>query len=401
MKSKNGMGVLTLALSLIALGTVGPFALILLGILFALLGAGGGHAMGAAIGSMMAMLIIIWILLILAFVGQIMCFFTPLSQETKTKLGVCMGLSLVHFVFGGVIGSILSLVGMLAYLGFLYGVCQDLEAPELASRFNSAAGFGLVALVSCFAAPLSAFVSPGLIIVFFVGAFLFGALGVARYAQTLVSVAQRANQLRLQGMDIQSHEFTGPGFTRFEEEAPAKPARPPFEMEWSGLVQLPPDLSGPHEATRVGDSEKVAAMLRPGKADPKGPNGLTPLHVAAISGVMQVADLLLKKGANVDDACDGGLTALYFAIQNNNNNLVGLLLTRGASLSARNEQGRTPLHWACAVPSDRLEGQARVRMVTMLIGKGADPQAQDNDGCTPAQLAEKAGHDDVVAALSA
>lgn len=396
------MGLLTMALSFIALGTVGPFALILLGILFMLLGAGGGHAMGAAMASMMAMVFIIWILLILAFVGQIMCFFTPLSQETKTKLGVCMGLSLFQFVMGGgILGSILSLVGMLAYLAFLYGLCQDLEAPELGGRFNSAAGFGFISLVSCILAPFSMFISSGLMLVLLVSAFLFGALAFARYAQTMVSLAQRANQLRLQGVELNPRDLAGPGFTRFEEDAPpAKPARPDFQMEWSGLIHLPPDLSGPHEATRVGDTEKVAAMLRPGKADVKGPHGMTPLHVAAISGVMQVADMLLKKGANVDDACDGGLTALYFAIQNNNNNLVGLLLMRGASLSTQNEQGRTPLHWACAVTSDRLEGQARVRMVQMLLSKGADPNAQDNEGCTPAQLAEKAGHDDVVAALT-
>ncbi|MBX3168924.1 MAG: ankyrin repeat domain-containing protein [Candidatus Eremiobacteraeota bacterium] len=400
MTRQANLGLLTLALSFIALGTVGPFALILLGVLFALLGAGGGQAMGAAMASMMAMVFIIWILLILAFVGQIMCFFTPLSQETKTKLGVCMGLSLLQLVMGGgIVGSIMSLVGLLAYLAFLYGLCQDLEAPELASRFNSAAGFGLISLVSCIMAPFSAFLSPGLVLIFLISAFLFGALAFARYAQTIVSLAQRANQLRLQGIDLNPGELSGPGFSRFEEEVPAKPARPPFHMEWCGLIQLPPDLSGPHEATRVGDTEKVAAMLRPGQADLKGPNGMTPLHVAAISGVMQVADMLLKKGANVDAPCDGGLTALYFAIQNNNNNMVGLLLMRGASLSTRNEQGRTPLHWACAVASDRLEGQARVRMVQMLLSKGADPQAQDNDGCTPAQLAEKAGHHEVAAAL--
>lgn len=394
------MGLLTLALSFIALGTVGPFALILLGILFALLGAGGGHAMGAAVASMAAMVFIIWILLILAFVGQIMCFFAPLSQETKTKLGICMGLSLLKLFLGAsLIGSLMSLGGLLAYLAFLYSLCSDLEAPELAGSFNSSAGFGFIAFCSAILAPFSIFISPGLMLMFFVCSFIFGALAFARYAQTIVSLAQRANQLRLQGVEMSSSEVSGPGFTRFEEGVPAKPVRPAFEMEWSGLINLPADLSGPHEATRVGDTEKVAAMLRPGKADVKGPGGLTPLHVAAISGVMQVADMLLKKGANVDDACDGGLTALYFAIQNNNNNLVGLLLQRGASLSVRNEQGRTPLHWACAVPGDRLEGQARVRMVQMLLNKGADPQAQDNDGCTPAQLAEKAGHDDVVAAF--
>lgn len=399
-QANTGMGLLTLALSFIALGTVGPFALILLGILFTLLGAGGGHAMGAAVAGMAAMIFVIWILLVLAFIGQIMCFFAPLSQETKIKLGICMGLSLVHLAIGGIVGSLMSIGGLIAYLAFLYGLCRDLEAPDLVSSFNSSAGFGFIAFCSAVLAPFSIFLSPGLMVVFFVCSFLFGALAFARYAQTIVSLAQRANQLRLQGVALSATEDSGPGFTRFEEEAPPKPARPTFQMEWTGLVNLPADLPGPHEATRVGDAEKVAAMLRPGKVDVKGPGGLTPLHVAAISGVMQVADMLLKKGANIDDACDGGLTALYFAIQSNNGNLVGLLLQRGANLNARNEQGRTPLHWACAAPSERLEGQARVRMVQMLLSKGADPEAQDNDGCTPAQLAEKAGHDDVASAFS-
>ncbi|ODT72442.1 hypothetical protein ABS71_07775 [bacterium SCN 62-11] len=399
------MGMLTAALSLIALGTVGPFALILLGVLFMLLFSGGGHSMMAGMAGMAAVVVVIWVLLLLAFVGQVLCFFTPLTQDTKTKLGICMGLNLVQFFLGGgILGSILSLVGLVAYLAFLYGLCRELEAPELSGAFNSAAGFGLVAMCAAIMAPFSIFFSPALMLVCFVCAFLFGALAFARYAQTIVSLAQRANQLRLQGRDLSGeirYQVSEPGFTPFEESTPmAKPARPPFALEWSGLNQLPADLTGPHEATRVGDAEKVAAMLRPGKADPKGPHGLTPLHVAAISGVMQVADLLLKKGANIDEPCDGGLTPLYFAIQNNNGNLVGLFLQRGASLAVRNEQGRTPLHWACAVPSDRLEGQARLRMVQTLLSRGADPQAQDQDGLTPAQLAEKAGHDEILAAFS-
>ena len=401
-KANSGMGLLTVALSLIALGTVGPFALILLGMLLVMLSAGGAHSAGAAIASMAAIMVVMGILMILAFVGQIMCFFAPLSQETKTKLGVFMGLSVVNFFLGGgLLGSLLSIIGLIAYLSFLYGLCNDLEAPDLAASFNSAARFGFIAICCCFLAPFTMFFSGGLMLVLMIGGFIFGALFLARYAQTLVSLAQRANQLRIQGVELSARD-SGPGFSRFEEEAPMlpKPVRPPFQMEWSGLVNLPSDLTGPHEATRVGDVEKVSAMLRPGKADVKGPGGMTPLHVAAISGVMQVADMLLKKGANIDDPCDGGLTALYFAIQSNNGNLVGLLLQRGANLNARNEQGRTPLHWACAVPSDRLEGQARVRMVQMLLSKGADAQAQDNDGCTPAQLAEKAGHDDVVAAFN-
>lgn len=395
------MGLLTIALTMLATGTVGPFVLVLLMMLY-LVAMGGGSAMGMARGAvgagalagMTMFLLLIGLTSLLGLIGQILCIFTPLSQDTKTKLGICLACSFVG-VFIPFIGFVFGLVGIICYLLFLYGLCRDLEAPDLTAGFNSAAMMGLLSFVSAFGGMLGAFIFPLFPLLGMLAFILFGALSVARYGQTIVSLALRANQLRLQGGGLagslsQSSEM---GFSPFNEEptAPVKPALPAFEMAGSELVKLP-DLSGVHEATRVGDVEKVNAMLRPAKPDPKGPNGLTPLHIAAISGVMQVADLLLKKGANVDETCDGGLTAIYFAIQNNNGNLVGLLLQRGASLRHANDQGRTPLHWACAVPSDRLEGQARLRMVQLLLSRGADRTALDENGKTAFELAAEAGH---------
>jgi len=241
------------------------------------------------------------------------------------------------------------------------------------------------------------FFSPGLGLCLILGAILMGILGCARYGQTIVSLAQRANFLRTGG-ELPAPTHTG--FSRFETELPqeeAKPVLPLFEMESSGLIELPAELPALHEASRLGETEKIGSLIRPGNIDSKAQNGLTPLHIAAISGVMQAADFLLKKGAKVDETSDGGLTALYFAIQNNNPGLVGLLLQRGASLTHVNSEGRTPLHWACAVPSKRLEGQARLRMAMVLITRGADRNALDQNGNTPFRLAEMAGHQDVTA----
>lgn len=392
------MGLLTVALTMLAVGTVGPFLLILLGFLYMLM-VGGGSAMGMAHGLMAggamagaALLAILMVLLLLVgLLGQILCMFTPLSQDTKMKLGICLVCSLASNVI-----PFVGLVSLITYLLFLYGLCRDLEAPDLTAKFNSAALMGLLAILSFVGGLFMTMIVPPMFLVGMLAWILFGALGVARYGQTMVSIAQRANQLRLQGVQLEqgAPQHGQLGFSSFNEEpvAPAKPALPPFEMAGAELVKLPADLSGIHEATRVGDAEKVMGMLRPAKPDPKGPNGLTPLHIAAISGVMQVADMLLKKGANVDEPCDGGLTAIYFAIQNNNANLVGLLLQRGASLRHANDQGRTPLHWACAVPSDRLEGQARSRMVQLLLSRGADRTALDEDGKTAFDLAQAAGH---------
>lgn len=398
------MGLLTIALTMLATGTVGPFVLILLMVLY-MMAVGGGSAMGMARGmvgagalaGMAAFLMLVGMVALVGLLGQILCLFTPLSQDTKTKLGLCLVLS---FVGGFIpfIGGFLVLGGMVCYLLFLYGVCQDLEAPDLTAGFNSSALLGLLSFLSMFGGLMMTFIIPPAGLLGSLAFMLLGALSVARYGQTMVSLAVRANQLRLQGAALGGGQVAGHsemGFTPFEEPvAPSRPALPAFEMAGSELVKLP-ELNGVHEATRVGDVEKVNAMLRPAKPDPKGPNGLTPLHIAAISGVMQVADLLLKKGANVDETCDGGLTAIYFAIQNNNGNLVGLLLQRGASLRHANDQGRTPLHWACAVPSDRLEGQTRLRMVQLLLSRGADRTALDEDGKTAFELAAAAGHSEL------
>jgi len=182
-----------------------------------------------------------------------------------------------------------------------------------------------------------------------------------------------------------------------EEEPPAPRGH---QLEGCELYHLKTDLPPLHAACKLGDSEKVHWQLQAGTAvDVRAPGGLTALHVAAVSGVMAVADLLLKRGANPNETGDFGLTPLYFAIQANNVAMVGLLLTRKAEINHGNEQGRTPLHWAAAAPSPKLDGQARVKMVQMLLEKGADPGLQDQDGRTPRALAQVAGFKEVCSAI--
>lgn len=174
-----------------------------------------------------------------------------------------------------------------------------------------------------------------------------------------------------------------------------------FQLEGADLCQIPAgDLPPLHDVVKLGDADKVEAALAHGRnLQEKVGRGLTPLHIAAIVGVMASADLLLRKGAQLEDTCEGGLTPLYFAIQTNNTNLVGLLLSRGANVNHKNDQGRTPVHWAAAVPSKKLEGQARTRMVQMLLQKKGDPRAVDNSNKTPGWLAQEAGFPEVAQAI--
>jgi len=375
------MGVLTLALALIAAGTVGPLALGLLGLTFAAVFHSANAVVAVAGLGMLCMVI-----LLLAFVGQILCFFTPLSSPTKTRLGIYLVCALINIPLEGILSSICGFACLIAYLAFLYGVCADLDVPEGVARFNSAALIGLLGMLSVFATPFLMIFVGRMGFVGILASMLFGILAFARYAQTIISLALRANQLRL---DISPQAETEVGFSRFEQ--PAAQAVPHFTLEGSEIYQVTEELPPLHAATKVGDSDKVSWLLSRAAVDSKAQNGLTALHIASISGDMAVADLLLRRGANMEEASEGGLTALYFAIQSNNVNLVGMFLSRGAKMTHRNDQGRTPLHWASAVPSPKLDGQARRKMTQVLLSKGADPAALDNDGLTAAALAEAAG----------
>ena len=79
-------------------------------------------------------------------------------------------------------------------------------------------------------------------------------------------------------------------------------------------------------------------------------NGMTPLLEAATwppgSMTNEIAETLLKGGANANATNGNGATALYFAVANGNQKLVELLLTHKADVNARDNAGKTPLDYA-------------------------------------------------------
>lgn len=166
------------------------------------------------------------------------------------------------------------------------------------------------------------------------------------------------------------------------------------------LYRVPKGLEPLHLAVKEGDRYKVELRLSQGD-DPRTPirHKLSPLHLAASVGVMDVADALIRAGAPIDDVCEMGLTPLFFAVQTGNENIAGFFIERGANVFHKNEQGYTPLHWACCAPHPNFVGPVRVKMVTFLVSKGADVNAQTNDGKTPRDLALENQLEETVSAL--
>ncbi|KAI8426426.1 hypothetical protein MSG28_005269 [Choristoneura fumiferana] len=75
--------------------------------------------------------------------------------------------------------------------------------------------------------------------------------------------------------------------------------------------------------------------------------GWLPLHEACIHGHLEIANILINSGANINDRggsnCDG-ITPLHDAASNGHLEVVQLLLNKGAIPSLKNDLGETPLN---------------------------------------------------------
>jgi len=91
------------------------------------------------------------------------------------------------------------------------------------------------------------------------------------------------------------------------------------------------------------------------------------LHDAARDGDIDQVQLLLSKGANVNEKNRMGWTPLHTAIQNRRQALIEPLIAKGADINATNNRGQTPL--LAAVNTGQKDA------VELLIAKGADVNA--------------------------
>jgi len=107
---------------------------------------------------------------------------------------------------------------------------------------------------------------------------------------------------------------------------------------------------------------------------------------------MRIAELLLAHGAKVDARDGDGLTPLHIAAVSGHADLAGLLLDRGADREARDTgSGATPLFQAGA--------WGRKTVVELLLQRGADVNAKNQAGVSPAEAATKNGFADVARVL--
>ena len=117
-----------------------------------------------------------------------------------------------------------------------------------------------------------------------------------------------------------------------------------------------------------------------------GPDGFTPLILAAYNGNPEMVDLLLENHADVHAVSRMG-NALMAASFRGYTDIVAKLLRAGARVNDVNDAGGTALMYAA------LSG--RTDVIRLLIRSGAQVNARDRRGLDAAALAEQQGNQEI------
>jgi len=148
------------------------------------------------------------------------------------------------------------------------------------------------------------------------------------------------------------------------------------------------------ESLKKYDKDAVQSLLaeQSVNANVRSPDGATALHWAVHWDDLEIAESLLKLGANPDSANEYGITPLHLACTNRNSQMVEKLLEAGANANAAS--------WTSESVLMTCSRTGTARGVAALLASGADANARENNrGQTALMWASAGKHSDVVKLL--
>lgn len=149
------------------------------------------------------------------------------------------------------------------------------------------------------------------------------------------------------------------------------------------------------DAAAANDIAKVRALIEQHKnVNAAQADGTTALHWAAHWDNPELADILIRAGADAKAANRDGATPMFLAAQNGDATLIGKLLKAGVDPNAAVlAHGETALMLAAR--------SGNIASVKLLLDAGAQPNTKENlRGTTAAMWAAEQGHTDVLKLLA-
>ena len=142
--------------------------------------------------------------------------------------------------------------------------------------------------------------------------------------------------------------------------------------------------------------ELAQVLYRNGSSvDPQGLVGISTLHSATRYWDLEMVQVLLNYGLDVNAKNDWGQTPLNYALKFNpedvDPSVVRLLLDHAADLNLQAEDGLTPLYHASK--------HGMVEIVRLLVERGASIEVQDSEGTTPLDVASGEHRDEIIKLL--
>ena len=137
-----------------------------------------------------------------------------------------------------------------------------------------------------------------------------------------------------------------------------RPAAPLYFASWIGLRCLVERLiiKDPQQVPRLG-----------------GLYG-TPLHASVLGAHIEISQLLIAHGADINSRCEDHWTPLHVALDRGYLEIAKWLLNHGADVNSQNNDGWTPLHFAANLNFEACQ---------MLLEHHAEVDSRSNDEYTP------------------
>jgi len=142
------------------------------------------------------------------------------------------------------------------------------------------------------------------------------------------------------------------------------------------------------EASALGNTERVWELISTDKSSVNtvAGDGFSPLGLAAYFGQLEIVEMLVACGAEINQASNNGFAVypIHSAVSARWSEIVVFLLKHGADPNVAQQQGIRPLHQAAHAGDQE--------MVTLLLSHGASKTIQTEEGHTASDMAKVEGY---------